>query len=363
MASGKQVESPFPSYDPEQRYIDYLSERWNDRNTDEDGPTAVSTFAGTGGSSLGYQMAGFKELLAVEWDDHAVKNFSNNFDYVDVYHGDIADLTVNEAKSRTGLSEGELDLFDGSPPCQGFSTAGKRDTTDERNQLFREYARLLRGLRPKTFVMENVQGMVRGKMKPVFKEIIQTLRDCGYRVSARLLNAKYLNVPQNRPRLIFVGVRKDLEEPPVHPKPTPPIINIRKGVEGVKPETYKTYSDPDSWGRKSWDTVEPGTDLGDYNNLQFCADGAGHGHSKPNPDKPINTIIKTPMTTGKMHWSKPRSYSIEEAQVLQSFPTEFSLSGSFSDQWKRIGNSVPPIMMGHVAATIKENILDEITDE
>lgn len=361
MASGKQVESPFPSYDPEQRYIDYLSERWNDRNTGGDGPTVVSTFAGTGGSSLGYQMAGFKELLAVEWDDHAVKNFSNNFGHVDVYHGDIADLTVNEAKSRTGLSEGELDLFDGSPPCQGFSIVGNRNVGDDRNQLFREYARLLRGLRPKTFVMENVKGMVQGDMKAVFKQILQTLSDCGYRVSARLLNAKYLNVPQTRPRLIFVGVREDLQRHPHHPKPTPPLINIRTAIEGIDPVEYVSYSEGSrEW--KEWNVVKPGTRLEDYS-LSFSKKGSGFSTDKPAPDSQMRTLTKTFRKTGKMYWGSPRSYSIKEAQVLQSFPLEFALSGSMKDKWARIGNSVPPIMMGHVAATIKEYILDEIADE
>jgi DNA (cytosine-5)-methyltransferase 1 len=110
-------------------------------------------------------MAGFRELLAVEWDDNAVATFKLNFPGVPVYHGDIGKLSVAECLERTGLEPGQLDVFDGSPPCQGFSTAGKRKFDDDRNQLFREYVRLLRGLRPKVFVMENVSGMVKGKMK------------------------------------------------------------------------------------------------------------------------------------------------------------------------------------------------------
>lgn len=357
-SNSKQVESPFPSYDPEQRYVDYLSERWNGRNTGEDGPIVVSTFAGTGGSSLGYQMAGFNELLAVEWNDHAVENFRANFGHVDVYHGDIADLSINEAKARTGLSEGELDLFDGSPPCQGFSMAGDRDSNDGRNQLFREYVRLLEGFRPKTFVMENVQGMVQGKMKAIFAEIMETLRNAGYRVSARLLNAKHLNVPQSRPRVLFVGIRKDIQKAPVYPNPTPPLIGIRSAFQGVSAKTYTKYQEG-TWARKTWDVVEPGNVLGDYRVAHAPAD-SGYGHSKPNPTQPIGTIPKSAghSKTIKMHWAEPRSYAIEEIKPLQSFPTEFDLSGTFKQQWNRIGNSVPPIMMAHVAATIKEHILD-----
>jgi DNA (cytosine-5)-methyltransferase 1 len=101
----------------------------------------------SGGSLLGYSMAAYRELLAVEWDDHAVETFKLNFPDVPVYHGDIAELTVDGCMGMAGPSgPGELDVLDGSPPCQGFSTAGKRRINDGRNQLFREYVRLLQGL-------------------------------------------------------------------------------------------------------------------------------------------------------------------------------------------------------------------------
>ena len=174
-----------------------------------DAPTVISTFAGGGGSSLGYSMAGFREVLAVEWDDNAVQTLRLNFPHVPIYHGDIGKLSVDEALRISGLVPGELDVFDGSPPCQGFSTAGKREFGDKRNQLFKEYVRLLRGLRPKVFVMENVSGMVKGDMKLMFAEILKELKASGYAVKARLLNAMYFGVPQSRERMIFIGVRND----------------------------------------------------------------------------------------------------------------------------------------------------------
>jgi len=155
-------------------------------------------------------MAGYRELLAVEWDDHAVATFRLNFPDVPVYHGDIAKLSVEECLRLAGIGPGELDVLDGSPPCQGFSTAGKRRMDDGRNTLFREYVRLLRGLRPKVLIMENVSGMVKGKMKLIFAEILKELKESGYHVSARLMNAMYYGVPQSRQRMIFVGVREDI---------------------------------------------------------------------------------------------------------------------------------------------------------
>jgi len=182
-------------------------------------PTVISTFAGCGGSSLGYKLAGFRELLAVEWDDNAVATFQLNFPDVPVYHGDIAKLIGAECMKLVGVKSGELDVLDGSPPCQGFSTAGKRKFDDPRNSLFKEYARLLKELQPKVFVMENVTGMVKGYMKQAYLVIIKTLRDCGYRAKGEVLNAMYFNVPQSRGRVIIIGVRNDLGIEPSHPKP------------------------------------------------------------------------------------------------------------------------------------------------
>ena len=113
---------------------------------------------------MGYKMAGFKELLAVEWDQNAVDTFRLNFPEVPVYHGDIAKLTGAECMRLAGVGVGKLDVFDGSPPCQGFSTAGKRKFDDPRNSLFKEYARLSQELQPHVFVMETVTGMVKGYM-------------------------------------------------------------------------------------------------------------------------------------------------------------------------------------------------------
>jgi site-specific DNA-cytosine methylase len=164
-------------------------------------------------------MAGFREVLAIEWDAHAVECFKLNFPEVPIFHGDIAKLGVEEALALSGMKSGELDVLDGSPPCQGFSTAGKRVFNDPRNSLFREYARLLRGMKPKAFVMENVSGMVKGSMKLIFATILRELKSSGYRVSCRLLDASLLGVPQSRQRVIFVGVREDLNLEPEHPLP------------------------------------------------------------------------------------------------------------------------------------------------
>ena len=285
-----------------------------------DAPTVISTFAGAGGSSLGYSMAGYRELLAVEWDNNAVETFRLNFPGVPVYHGDIAKLDVVDCMALAGLTgPRQLDVLDGSPPCQGFSTAGKRDFGDDRNQLFREYVRLLRGLQPKVFVMENVSGMVKGKMKLIFADIMRELKASGYVVSARLLNAMWFGVPQSRERMIFIGVREDLGIAPSHPKAE----NRQIGITEAVPDVYATRS------------------------------------MKINPwikhPRPAATITKTDSDYQFMTLRGIRKPAISEVAMLGSYPRHFRWN---TDAWARIGNSVPPLFMRAIARHIRQTVLD-----
>jgi DNA (cytosine-5)-methyltransferase 1 len=172
-------------------YERILNEAWAAHMADRaaDAPTVVSTFAGIGGSSLGYSMAGYKGLLALEWDGAMADIYRRNFDEP-VLVADITKMDGGDVMAETGLSEGELDLLDGSPPCQGFSTTGRRRMDDVRNELTFDFIRILRGTRPKAFVMENVSGLVKGKMKLMFSEFMKALKASGYEVSCRLLDAK-----------------------------------------------------------------------------------------------------------------------------------------------------------------------------
>ena len=140
----------------------------------------VSTFAGCGGSSLGYEQAGCEVVAAVEWDPHAAMCYRLNHPRTHVFEGDIAHATGEKILNATGLDVGEIDILDGSPPCQGFSTQGRRVLDDPRNALFQQHIRLVRELRPKHVVIENVSGMVKGKMKSVAGEVVASLKAEGY---------------------------------------------------------------------------------------------------------------------------------------------------------------------------------------
>lgn len=310
-------------------------------------PTIISTFAGCGGSSLGYQMAGFKELLAVEWDQNAVDTFRLNFPDVPVYHGDIAKLTGAECMRLAGIEKGNLDVLDGSPPCQGFSTAGKRKFDDPRNSLFREYARLLSELQPQVFVMENVTGMVKGCMKQAYLTIIKTLRECGYKAKGEVLNAMYFNVPQSRERVIIIGVRKDLGIEPSHPKPQGKPISVKSAIDDLVGKDLKEihhsryFRAGNSKSFINWEKTKHGDPV------------LGQSLYKIHPDRPCNSIKKS---SELFHYSENRPLTAREYARLHGYPDTFKFISSASAH-KRIGNSVPPNLMLAIAEHIKINIL------
>lgn len=351
--------------------------------------TVVSTFAGCGGSSLGYRLAGGDVRLAVEWDHHAADVYRRNFPGAEVFEGDITDLTVTEVLGRTNLAPGELDIFDGSPPCQGFSSSGKQQFHDPRNHLFREYARLLQGLKPKTFIMENVAGMVRGKMRLLFVEILKALKGCGYRVSAKLLDAQYFEVPQRRKRMIFVGVREDLCEAygvePSHPKPyarpktlkqvfpyMKRVVNDTSGLHSQGDVTNKVCPTINRFARAHFDVLEPEqTDL--YPSLAGEWEKIGEGgHSKkcqslirPHRDQVCPTITtQAGQRTGAavVHPTEKRKFTIQELKIICSFPDEFDLFGTLTQKADRLGNSVPPNFMKHIAGHVRDEILAKIRE-
>ncbi len=326
-------------------------------------PTVISTFAGCGGSSLGYKLAGYHELLAVEWDDNAVETFRLNFPDVPVYHGDIAKLSGDECMKLAGIGRGELDVLDGSPPCQGFSTAGKRKFDDPRNSLFKEYARLLNELQPKVFVMENVTGMVKGVMKQAYLQIIKTLRECGYRAKGQVMNAMYYNVPQSRQRVIIIGVRNDLGIEPSHPKPQTKPITVGSVLpvvgDGIMlPEKYYAV----------WRASPVGGSFGD-GHVALGGKQESYAAKKLDPRRPSNAITKQLRLglSGLHRWDEPRLVSAMELRRISSFPDGFKFAvgdeskrAGYSLVMERIGNSVPPNLMRAIAEHINSDILQNL---
>ncbi len=397
----------------------------------------ASTFSGCGGSCLGYRMAGFKVVWANEFVPAAQDSYRANMSADAILDGrDIKIVQPEEILQATGLARGELDLLDGSPPCQAFSMAGHREKgwgqkktyehgAQQCNEtLFDEYIRLLRGLQPKTFVAENVGGLVRGTAKGWFIEVLRALKACGYRVAARLLDAQWLGVPQMRQRIIFVGVREDLGLNPVHPEP----LRYRYSVRDALPHltACKTvahgYTREDALNLHSpapsvtstvgasyqqhevqsatllpSDASSPVTELtgrvgskfkrkkisldGPLNTVN--AQGAGvqrfelsgravHNTGSPNYSAGDITDRPSPaITVGSIsrdgggasnHFhvvdaTARRKFTIAELKRICAFPDDFILTGTYAQQWERLGNSVPPLMMKAIAEAIRNKVL------
>lgn len=314
--------------------------------------TVISAFAGCGGSTLGYKAAGFDERLAIEWDKDAIKTFERNFPGLPVYAGDIHELTVDRCLELAGLDPGQLDVLDGSPPCQGFSSVGRRDTNDERSQLYKQFTRLLDGIQPQAFVVENVRGMLTTKMQSIFLDMMDGLRSCGYRVKAQVLNAMYFGTPQHRRRLIVVGFRNDLDLEPDHPKPQTAPVTFLEACGDLREDSpgdrqllpvvrWLAKEQPRKWG----------TDKAVFTRITGKASG-GFSIHWADWNKVCGTITSEGGWAGIVHPDRRRHISLREAIRIGGFPDDFQFT-SRKLGLKRIANSVPPPLMEAIARHIK----------
>lgn len=377
------------------------------------GYTAISTFSGCGGSSLGYKMAGFKVLWASEFIPAAQEVYRINHKDTILDTRDIRKVTPGDILDAIGLGAGDLDLLDGSPPCASFSTAGKReagwgkvknysDTKQRVDDLFFEYARIVKGVQPKVFVAENVSGLVKGTAKGYFKMILSELKVCGYTVSARLLDAQWLGVPQMRQRVIFIGVRNDLVAQygvkPTHPKPLPYRYSVRdalpwivaiEGANGFNKHAFASSEEVAATVQQSRPlTVEAlprayrdkrgafgnDGDITDQPAPTILSDSVGThwivepentwndtGHRQPideNEPAPVRHNDGRGFNDLQIgHGTEKRKFSIAELRRICAFPDDFILTGTYAQQWERLGRAVPPVMMMYIAKTIRDEIL------
>lgn len=333
--------------------------------------TVVSTFAGGGGSSTGYRMAGGKVLAVNEFIDEAQRTYKANWPTTKVIPNDIREVKGSDIMEMLNLKPLELDIFDGSPPCSAFSTAGKgskgwgdkvKKYSDKSQSniedLFFEYIRLLREIQPKCFVAENVAGLTIGKAKGYLNQILREFKKSGYHIEAKVLNAKWLGIPQSRNRLIIVGIHesiyKDRMKGKMHPKPHKSIVTLGEAFEGL------VFTDSD----------EKDTDIKKYavyKELKKLKEG---GQSKKyfsltkTSSKNVSECITA--TTGSLSAAKPshwdnRAFTVSEIKRIMSIPDDYVLTGTYQQQVERLGRMVPPLMMKAVADNLYKVVLSENT--
>ena len=268
---------------------------------------------------------------------------------------DISKLSGQEILDFCKIGKGELDVLDGSPPCQGFSTAGKRIVSDTRNDLFGHNIRLIDEIEPKIFVIENVSGMIKGTMKGRFNGYMKQLKELPYQVKCKLMNAKYYNVPQSRQRVIFIGVRKDLGIEPSYPEPNKEVIIFKEAVENI---INNEIPPPLSTCFLKWiPLMKQGQSVADVSreNKHFQTVRIYNNKVCPTITKVIGGIGFGSL----IHPIEDRVLTVRELLRVCSFPDDFILIGKYQDKKARLGNAVMPNMMKAIAGHIRKEILEK----
>jgi len=319
--------------------------------------TYVDLFSGAGGLSRGLDLAGFRGILAVEFERTAVETYRYNFDHP-VIDRDIREPETKQEAYRLikeSIGDNSVDLICGGFPCQGFSMSGYRVVEDKRNSLYQEMLEIIDRLKPKFVLMENVVGlrsMLHGKVE---EKILNDLREMGYTVNVTVLNSADYHVPQVRNRVIFIGNKVDKMNH--HPLPL------------LTPEHYKTTNDaigdmmshPED---KVFNHEASRHSLGMQERLMSVPEGkslyANYSDAwKKCPwDKPSCTI-KENHGGVNIHPKLPRVLTVREMARLQSFPDDFIFRGAKKWQQVQVGNAVPPFLGKAVGLAIRKSLEEE----
>ena len=355
----------------------------------------LSTFAGGGGSSTGYRLAGGKILAINEFVEEAQNTYRKNYPNTLIIPGDIKKLTGKDFLDKIGLKPGELDLLDGSPPCSAFSMAGSvshgkgnthADAFGKTKQysdikgvsnvedLFFEFLRVADEIKPKVIIGENVEGLTMGEAKEYFHKIQNTFEQMGYLVVADVLNASYFGVPQSRKRTFFIGVREDVADKiglnfmtmyQLYPEANKEQTNLGEAISDIVNEDKEELDylfekiGPDRAVGKTLakmptdpDKVLTGMDYhekGHHFNLKRCS------MKKPSPT--ITAMGNFPGVAGTCHPLDNRKFTIKELKRIMSLPEDFKLTGDHKQQSERVGRMVPPLMMKALAESVYNKVL------
>ena len=290
--------------------------------------TIVSLFSGAGGLDYGLTTAGHEIIWATDIDGDSCETHRRNIGGP-IVKADIKDIDITQIPAA--------DVITGGFPCQGFSIANKlRNTSDSRNELYKEMLRIVRGKNPKWFIAENVSGILSLGEGKVMEMILSDFTSSGYRVVYKLVNMADFGVPQIRKRVIILGTRSDLPESSTlnHPIPThaktPSLFHQAWKSSG---QAMKEFSDQ--------------IVANDIQSKYKMVERDFTGHRKADPNKPAPTILARGNGKGGVnatpHPLEPRRMSVMESAYIQSFPTTYVFCGSMTSQYRQIGNAVPPL--------------------
>lgn len=354
------------------------------KNKDNEKFTVLDLFSGAGGLSRGFLDAGYNVVLGVDFDDMALKTFKENHGSAEVMKLDLFNHDnikhIEEFLTERSI---KLDILVGGPPCQGFSLAGSRNVDDERNNLYIAMVKLAESVKPKIIVLENVLGMLKLYDGKGAQRIIDDFTNLGYKIKPQVLYAPDFGIPQIRKRVFFVGILDSDEyfefPAPIYKKEEyvtcEDAISDLPALDGILGDEIQQYE------------VEAKTD---YQKLMRKNSTEIHNHiGTIHSDKTIKLISMVP--EGKNYKALPEEYSsqfkynealtryhskrpsltintghrshfhykynriptVRESARLQSFPDDFIFYGNKSQQYKQVGNAVPPILGYYIALKLK----------
>ena len=361
----------------------------------------LDLFCGAGGLSLGFEMAKFEISAGIEIEKDFLKSYKNAHPNSKAILEDLSKDQIKNILSKNDLFKEDIDVVIGGPPCQGFSTAGNRMIKDPRNALVKQYANVIKEVKPQMFLMENVSGlatMKNGVGELVSDELMSLFHEIGYSTVSKILLSANYGVPQLRKRLFFVGIRNDLDEVFSWPKPShfpknslmsfgdndnyltvwEAISDLPTLQVGEKKDCYdSSYSnDYQMWARDGSEKLynhrcpkhselvlerisnisqgENHSNLPDHLKLKS---GYPNIYGRLSQNFPADTITGNcgcASAPGKfIHPTQDRVISVREGARLQSFPDRIEFFGSLTKQYKQVGNAVPTLMAKAVAESMK----------
>jgi DNA (cytosine-5)-methyltransferase 1 len=381
----------------------------------------ISLFCGIGGLDLGFRKEGFDIVLGIDIDRYAIKSSQLNFPDTFFLQKDLREISENEMQEilkKQGVKIDDIDVIIGGPPCQAFSTSGKRlGINDKRKNkggdLIYEFLRIVKFVKPPIFVMENVKGLLSTALKHIsfyerielekrgvelpfeykrgsfFLKLLEDIKSIGYKPYYKVLNAADFGSPQKRERLFIVGIREDIEKEfefpqPLYGDPTKYKEEIEKGklkpwktLKEVIGDMYNVQHEyinfPKSWGKYMAFIPEGGCWINLPLELQKeILKGAFDDPSDPKTfgkkggrrgflrrlswDKPSPTLLTSPVMKASVlgHPSENRPLSVQEYLRIQGFPDDFKLVGSTRVKYKLIGEAVPVPLARAIARQIKK---------
>ena len=355
----------------------------------------LSTFAGGGGSSTGYRLAGGKILAVNEFVPEAQNTYRENYPDTTIVPGDIKELTGTYLMEQAGVKVSELDILDGSPPCSAFSMAGsvshgegrthadafgkKKQYSDIKGvenveDLFFEFLRVAKDIKPKVIIGENVEGLTMGEAKEYFHKIQNTFEEIGYLIVANVLDSSYFGVPQSRKRCFFIGVREDVAEKvginfmtmyQLYPDKNDFRTTLGEAINDVVNEDKEELE-------YLFDKISPERAVGktlmkmpkDPDKVLTGMDYHVKGHhfnlKRSSLRKPCPTITamgNLAGVAGTCHPIEDRKFTIKELKRIMSLPEDFKLTGKLNKKSERIGRMVPPLMMKALAESVYNKVL------